>query len=127
MLEAEHEGCDAVLPKPFTIRELIETVRRALLSPRWPGGRSMARAVGRRGLGMVPAPGIRPGQVIFVDARKESAFRKPISRDPIRWIDSTRSPRLPEVVLAATGAEIVVVYCTGGACEDSHYAADQLT
>lgn len=39
----EHEGCDAVLPKPFTVRDLIETVRRVLLSPRWPGLRAMAR------------------------------------------------------------------------------------
>lgn len=33
VLESEREGCDAVLRKPFTVRELIETVRRVLLGP----------------------------------------------------------------------------------------------
>jgi CheY-like chemotaxis protein len=43
-LEPEHEGCDAVLPKPFTIRDMIETVRRVLLSPHWPESRAIPQA-----------------------------------------------------------------------------------
>ncbi|MEY4690895.1 MAG: hypothetical protein RIT19_1220 [Verrucomicrobiota bacterium] len=32
--EGDPDGCDAVLPKPFTVRELVETVRRVLLGSR---------------------------------------------------------------------------------------------
>lgn len=37
--DPERVGCEAVLPKPFTVRDLIETVRRVLLSPGWPRSR----------------------------------------------------------------------------------------
>jgi CheY-like chemotaxis protein len=38
--------CDAVLAKPFTVRELIETVRRVLLGSRWPSSAGSALPAG---------------------------------------------------------------------------------
>lgn len=68
----------------------------------------------------------RPGGVIFVDARKESSFLEghvPEAYPLDRFYPETS---LPAVMTAGGTAEIVVVYCAGGTCEDSHYAALQL-
>jgi rhodanese-related sulfurtransferase len=71
-------------------------------------------------------PGRLLGRVIFVDARKESAFREGHIPGAIAFDRFHPELTLPDVVLAATHAEMVIVYCLGGACEDSHHAADQL-
>lgn len=67
-----------------------------------------------------------PGRVIFVDARKESVFLEGHIPDAYPFDRFYPEKDLPSVVLAGAGAERIVVYCTGGSCEDSHYAALQL-
>ena len=70
--------------------------------------------------------GSHPGRVAFVDARKESVFTEghiPGAHPLDRFYPETQ---LPQVVLAALSVEVVLVYCNGGTCEDSHYAAHQL-
>lgn len=71
-------------------------------------------------------PGRPLGRVIFVDARKETAFREGHIPGAIAFDRFHPELTLPGVVLAATHAEVVIVYCLGGTCEDSHHAADQL-
>ena len=63
------------------------------------------------------------GRVIFVDARKEAVFV--LGHIPEAYPLDRFYPDqdLPALVLAGIGAEQVVVYCSGGTCEDSHYAA----
>jgi DNA-binding response OmpR family regulator len=39
--------CDAVLPKPFTVRALLDTVRQVLLQSQVPPARSLRRCIGR--------------------------------------------------------------------------------
>ncbi len=68
----------------------------------------------------------RPGEVIFVDARKESSFLEGHVPDAYPLDRFYPDTTLPTVVMAGGTAEIVVVYCAGGTCEDSHYAALQL-
>lgn len=68
----------------------------------------------------------RSGTVVFVDARKESAFREGHIPGAYPLDRFYPEEQLPVVALASAVAEIVVVYCTGGSCEDSHYAAHQL-
>ena len=77
-------------------------------------------------LGWFRHPGFARGQVVFVDARKESAFEEGHIPGALPLDRFHPESQLPAVVLAGVGAETVVVYCTGGACEDSHYAAQQL-
>lgn len=67
-----------------------------------------------------------PGRVIFVDARKETVFLEGHIPDAYPFDRFYPEKDLPSVVLACSGAERVVVYCAGGSCEDSHYAALQL-
>jgi len=68
----------------------------------------------------------RPGEVIFVDARKESSFLEGHVPDAYPLDRFYPDTSLPAVVMAGGTAEVVVVYCAGGTCEDSHYAALQL-
>lgn len=71
-------------------------------------------------------PRHRSGSVVFVDARKESAFREGHIPGAYPLDRFYPEQQLPAVALASAMAEVVVVYCTGGTCEDSHYAAHQL-
>lgn len=66
------------------------------------------------------------GTVVFVDARAESAFEEGHIPGAYPLDRFYPEQHLPSVVLAGAVAEALVVYCTGGACEDSHYAAHQL-
>lgn len=68
----------------------------------------------------------RDGGLIFVDARKASAYEEGHIPGAYRFDRFYPEEDLPQVMLAGASADPVVVYCTGGTCEDSHYAARQL-
>ena len=65
---------------------------------------------------------ILDGRVVLVDARPESHYR--IGHLPGAYAFDRFYPErfLPDVLPAALAAERVIVYCTGGECEDSKYA-----
>ena len=71
-------------------------------------------------------PGYREGRIVFVDARKESFFLEGHIPDAYPLDRFYPEKDLPAVLVAGLPAERVVVYCAGGTCEDSHYAALQL-
>lgn len=64
--------------------------------------------------------------VVFVDARSERHFEE--GHIPGAYVFDRYYPErhLPEVMAAAQASEMVVVYCTGGDCEDSEFAAATL-
>lgn len=64
--------------------------------------------------------------VAFIDARSEAHYAT--GHIPAAWpFDHYRPERsLPMVLPVCLGAEKVVVYCAGGACEDSEFAAVML-
>jgi rhodanese-related sulfurtransferase len=71
-------------------------------------------------------PGYEQGLVIFVDARDDRNYQS--GHIPGAWqLDHYRAENyLPIVLPACLGAQKVVVYCSGGACEDSEFAAIML-
>lgn len=71
-------------------------------------------------------PRHRQGGVIFVDARKSSVYEAGHIPGAFPLDRFYPEEDLPRVVLAGATADPVVVYCNGGACEDSHHAAAQL-
>jgi rhodanese-related sulfurtransferase len=71
-------------------------------------------------------PGRPTGRVMFVDARKEASFREGHIPGAVAFDRFHPEATLPDLVLAAAHADVVIVYCLGGTCEDSHHAADQL-
>lgn len=66
------------------------------------------------------------GLVVFVDARDDQHYQA--GHIPGAWqFDHYRAERyLPAVLPVCLNAQKVVVYCTGGACEDSEFAAIML-
>ena len=68
-------------------------------------------------------PAYQQGSVIFVDARNDAAYQS--GHIPAAWqFDHYRAENyLPAVLPVALGAQKVVVYCNGGECEDSEFAA----
>jgi len=68
------------------------------------------------------SPSAQDGRVVFVDARNEDLHRA--GHLPGAYALDRFYPErfLPDVLPAAMGAEEVIVYCTGGNCEDSEYA-----
>ena len=66
------------------------------------------------------------GLVVFVDARDDQHYQA--GHIPGAWqFDHYRAERyLPAVLPVCLNAQRVVVYCTGGACEDSEFAAIML-
>jgi rhodanese-related sulfurtransferase len=68
-------------------------------------------------------PGYEQGLIAFVDARNDQAYQS--GHVPGAWqLDHYRAEHyLPTVLPAVLGAQKVVVYCNGGSCEDSEFAA----
>jgi rhodanese-related sulfurtransferase len=66
------------------------------------------------------------GLVVFVDARDDAHYQA--GHIPGAWQFNHYRPEnyLPAVLPACLNAQQVVVYCTGGACEDSEFAAVML-
>jgi len=71
-------------------------------------------------------PGYLDGRIVFVDARDDAHYRD--GHIPGAWQLDHYHPEnyLAEVVPACLVAQQVVVYCQGGACEDSEFAAVHL-
>jgi len=71
-------------------------------------------------------PGYEQGSIVFVDARNDHAYRS--GHVPGAWqLDRYRPENyLPTVLPVCLGAQKVVVYCNGGSCEDSEFAAIML-
>jgi rhodanese-related sulfurtransferase len=64
--------------------------------------------------------------IVFVDARNDQHYQE--GHVPGAWQFNHYRPEqfLPTVLPVCLGAQKVVVYCTGGACEDSEFAAIML-
>ena len=71
-------------------------------------------------------PAYEQGLTVFIDARNDSAFQA--GHVPGAWqLDRYRPENyLPAVMQVCLGAQKIVVYCTGGSCEDSEFAAVML-
>ena len=71
-------------------------------------------------------PGYEQGVIVFVDARNDQAYQA--GHVPGAWqLDRYRAENyLPTVLPVCLNAQKVVVYCTGGSCEDSEFAAVML-
>jgi len=71
-------------------------------------------------------PGYEQGLIVFVDARNDSAYQS--GHVPGAWqLDRYRPENyLPTVFPACSVAQKIIVYCTGGSCEDSEFAAMML-
>lgn len=68
-------------------------------------------------------PGYADGRIVFIDARTDDAYQAGHIPGAIQF-DHYRAPAyLPAVLPACMQAEQVVVYCGGGECEDSEFAA----
>lgn len=61
--------------------------------------------------------------VVFVDARDDRRYRAGHIPGAYRFDRFRPEETLAEVVLAGQSAERMVIYCNGGECEDSEYAA----
>jgi rhodanese-related sulfurtransferase len=86
----------------------------------------------QRGLGVVSSnevlrlfrdPRYAPGLIVFVDARDDKHYQE--GHIPGAYqLDHYRAPDyLPAVIPACLSADQIVVYCGGGQCEDSEFAA----
>jgi len=71
-------------------------------------------------------PGYEQGLIVFVDARNDHAYQS--GHVPGAWQLDRYRPEgyLPTVLPMCLSAQKVVVYCNGGACEDSELAAVML-
>jgi rhodanese-related sulfurtransferase len=79
-----------------------------------------------RAAGLFQSPGFHQGLVVFVDARDEEHFRQ--GHIPGAYEFDTYHPEkyLGDVLPVCQAAEQIVVYCHGGDCEDSRFAAKTL-
>lgn len=75
---------------------------------------------------LLESPGAQDGRIVFVDARSSDHHGE--GHLPGAYVLDRFYPErfLPDVLPAVMTAEQVVVYCTGGDCEDSEYAAQML-
>ena len=71
-------------------------------------------------------PGYQSEQIIFIDARDDKHFQEGHVPGAYQLDRFHPEAYLPAVLPACTRAEQVVVYCNGGACEDSLFAAEML-
>ena len=71
-------------------------------------------------------PRYQSDQIIFIDARDDKHFDEGHIPGAYQLDRFRPEAYLPAVLPACTRAEQVVVYCNGGACEDSLFAAEML-
>lgn len=71
-------------------------------------------------------PAYEQGLIVFVDARNDNAYQS--GHVPGAWQLDRYRPEgyMPAVLPACFGAQRIVVYCSGGTCEDSELAAVML-
>jgi rhodanese-related sulfurtransferase len=66
-------------------------------------------------------------QVLFVDARDDRHYQEGHIPGALQFDHYRPEAYLPAVLVAAQFAEQMVIYCNGGECEDSEFAAITLT
>ncbi|MEY2408623.1 MAG: hypothetical protein QOF48_1293 [Verrucomicrobiota bacterium] len=97
-----------------------------------PGAANAIQRLQQRGLQSISSndvttlfqdPRFQQGLIVFLDARDESHYQA--GHIPGAWqFDHYRADAfLPTVLPLCMTAQQVVIYCTGGSCEDSEYAA----
>src|SRR4051794_10741233 len=100
-----------------------------------PSPRSLAERLQQWGLKLASSnevaqlfrdPGYEQGLIVFVDARNDHAYQS--GHVPGAWqLDRYRPEAyMPTVLPLCLTAQKIVVYCAGGACEDSELAAVML-
>jgi rhodanese-related sulfurtransferase len=93
---------------------------------------SLRTRLAREGIGVISIQGVNEAikdplyqqdLVILIDARDDRHFLE--GHIPGAWQFDRYFPEkyLPSILPVASSAEKIVVYCNGGACEDSEYAA----
>jgi rhodanese-related sulfurtransferase len=68
-------------------------------------------------------PAYQEERIIFIDARKDDAYREGHIPGAYQLDHYYPEKYLAVVLPAVQAAETVVIYCTGGQCEDSEFAA----
>lgn len=63
------------------------------------------------------------GLILFIDAREDRVYEAGHIPGALPFDHYHPELRLAEAITAAQTAEIVVIYCNGGECEDSEFAA----
>ncbi|HXG47671.1 MAG TPA: rhodanese-like domain-containing protein [Methylomirabilota bacterium] len=66
------------------------------------------------------------GLVVFIDAREERAYQAGHIPGALQFDHYRPEERLPALLPLCLSAERVIVYCNGGECEDSEFAAVML-
>lgn len=68
-------------------------------------------------------PRAQDGRIVFIDARNTRHFEEGHIPGAYEFDHYRPEEYLPKVMPVCQTAEIIVVYCTGGDCEDSEFAA----
>jgi rhodanese-related sulfurtransferase len=68
-------------------------------------------------------PAFTEERIIFIDARKDDAYTEGHIPGAYQLDHYYPEKYLPDVLPAAQSAETVLIYCTGGECEDSEFTA----
>ena len=75
---------------------------------------------------MVRQPAVKPGQVLLVDARDEESYRAGHIPGAYEFDPYHADKYLASILPLCQKAQRIVVYCNGGDCEDSEFAAISL-
>lgn len=67
-----------------------------------------------------------PGLIVFVDARDDMSYQAGHIPGAIQCDHYRIDAYIDDVLARAMGAEMVIVYCNGGDCEDSLFVANDL-
>jgi len=68
-------------------------------------------------------PGVQEGRILFIDARNTQHFEEGHIPGAYEFDHYRPEQYLPTVMPVCQTAEQIIVYCTGGDCEDSQFAA----
>jgi rhodanese-related sulfurtransferase len=68
-------------------------------------------------------PGFQLNNIVFIDARKDEAYQEGHIPGAFQLDRFHPENYLGDVLPACLGAQQIVVYCNGGECEDSEFAA----
>jgi rhodanese-related sulfurtransferase len=96
---------------------------------------SLALRIQSKGLNVAETPQVidwfrdpryQTGQIMFVDARDDANFQRGHIPGAYQLYYYQPEAHLPLVLQAGQSAEIIVIYCNGGDCEDSEFTAQML-
>lgn len=110
----------ATAPKPAA------AAREDPSSPPRPGGITPQMIALDEAVQLFRGPDYARELVVFVDARNAKQYAAGHIPGAYHFDRYRPEEHLPAVLPACLTAQRVVVYCTGGQCEDSHFAARQL-